>query len=60
MVTQGPSGRIYLDVRWSAIGLVVEIDGVGHSWGLAPGGDALRQKEVTLDGDVVLRVDLVG
>jgi very-short-patch-repair endonuclease len=60
VVTQGPSGRIYLDVRWSAIGLVVEIDGAGHSWGLAPAGDALRQNAVTLDGDLVLRVDLVG
>jgi very-short-patch-repair endonuclease len=60
VVRRGPRGRIYLDVRWSAIGLVVEIDGSQHRMGLAVTDDNLRQNEVTLSADRVLRVDLVG
>lgn len=59
VVVQTSRGRVYLDVRWSSIGLVVEIDGAGHRWGLAPGHDALRQNAVTLGGDIVLRIDLI-
>jgi len=59
-----PSGaertRVYLDVRWSSIGLVVEIDGSQHRVGLALTDDNLRQNAVTLSGDVVLRIDLIG
>ena len=60
VVVETNRGRVYLDVRWSSIGLVVEIDGAGHQWGLAPAGDTLRQNTVTLAGDMVLRIDLVG
>ncbi len=60
MVRRGPRGRIYLDVQWSDIGLVVEIDGLQHRMGLAVTDDNLRQNEVTLGADRVLRVDLVG
>ena len=59
VIRRGPNGRIYLDVRWS-IGLVVEIDGAQHRTGLALTQDNLRQNAVTLTGDVVLRVDLIG
>lgn len=55
-----PSGRVYLDVRWAGSGLVVEIDGAGHRVGLAVTDDNLRQNEVVLHSDRVLRVDLVG
>lgn len=60
VIRRGPNGRIYLDVRWSTIGLVVEIDGAQHRTGLALTQDNLRQNAVTLTGDVVLRVDLIG
>lgn len=59
VVRQGPRGRVYLDVRWPC-GLVVEIDGAGHRWGLAVMDDNLRQNAVALGGDTVLRIDLFG
>jgi hypothetical protein len=49
------SGRLYLDVRWLALGLVVEIDGSGQREGLAQLDDNFRQKAVTSAEDVVLR-----
>ncbi|HEU4997417.1 MAG TPA: DUF559 domain-containing protein [Lapillicoccus sp.] len=52
-------GRIYLDVCWKAIGLVVEIDGSGHRQGLKVLDDNLRQNRVTIDGNMVLRFDLL-
>ncbi|NUO36328.1 MAG: hypothetical protein HOQ27_14860, partial [Dermatophilaceae bacterium] len=58
-VRNGRRGRIYLDVRWSC-GLVVEIDGVQHTWGLAPVLDALRQNDVTLAKNTVLRIPNIG
>jgi hypothetical protein len=58
-VVRSPAGRIYLDVRWSAIGLVVEIDGSQHRQGLALGDDHLRQNAVTIGNDLVLRFDLL-
>lgn len=59
VVVHGRRGRVYLDVRW-ACGLVVEIDGRQHFEGLAPVEDMLRQNEVAMRGDVVLRVPLMG
>ncbi len=53
-------GRVYLDARWRRAGVVAEIDGAGHRLGLAVADDNLRQNEVTLSGDLVLRIDLVG
>lgn len=52
-------GTVYLDVRWSSIGLVVEINGAGHVQGLAVTHDNFRQNAVTLDGDMVLTFDLL-
>ena len=59
VVRRGPKGRIYLDVRWRC-GVVVEIDGIQHTWGLAPVLDALRQNGVTLSRDTVLRIPNIG
>lgn len=59
VVRNGPRGRVYLDVRWDC-GLVVGIDGAGHRWGLAVTDDNLRQNSVTLHGDTVLRIDVLG
>ena len=59
VVRRGPKGRIYLDVRWRC-GVVVEIDGIQHTWGLVPVLDALRQNGVTLSRDTVLRIPNIG
>jgi hypothetical protein len=53
-------GRVYLDARWDRSRLVVEVDGAGHRVGLAVTDDNLRQNEVSLGRDLVLRIDLVG
>ena len=60
VVRQGTAGRIYLDARWDRSKVVVEIDGAGHRWGLAVSADNLRANEVSLGGDTVLRIDLLG
>lgn len=51
-----PSGTSYLDVRWDAVGLVVEIDGEQHSDRFQAAVDALSRNECVIDGDRVLRV----
>lgn len=58
-IRQGPRGRIYLDVRWRN-GLVVEIDGAAHRWGLAASDDGLRANHVALTEELVLRIELLG
>lgn len=60
VVRQTPAGRIYLDVGWDDVDLVVEIDGAQHRWGLAVTKDNLRQNDITLSGDRVLRIDIIG
>jgi len=60
VVRNGLGGRIYLDAAWQQIGLVVEIDGGHHMLALHPVEDALRQNEVVLGGEVVLRIPVVG
>ncbi|AKU19247.1 hypothetical protein VV02_23630 [Luteipulveratus mongoliensis] len=58
-VRTGPDGRVYLDVAWEDIGLVVEIDGSHHALVEHSLGDAFRQNEVVLNGETVLRIPLV-
>jgi len=53
-------GRVYLDVAWDDIGLVVEIDGGHHVLALHPIDDALRQNEVVLSAARVLRIPVIG
>jgi very-short-patch-repair endonuclease len=60
VVRTGPGGRVYLDVAWEDVGLVVEIDGGQHALALNPVDDALRQNEVTLGDDLVLRIPVLG
>lgn len=60
VVRRGPGGRIYLDVWFEEHRLAVEIDGAGHLWGLSGVDDALRANEVVIDGDRVLRVNILG
>jgi hypothetical protein len=52
--------RYYLDLYWPAARLVVEIDGIHHTWAESVVGDALRQNALALDCDTVLRVPLLG
>lgn len=60
VLRRGEKGRIYLDAAWEDIGLVVEIDGGHHQWSLNPIEDALRQNDVVIGGDVVLRLPVLG
>lgn len=50
------TGRVYLDARWPRYRVVVEVDGVQHQGAEAVVRDALRDNELRLDGDTVLRV----
>ncbi len=52
--------RYYLDLYWDDYALVVEIDGVQHTWASSVVGDALRQNSLVIDGDRVLRLPLLG
>lgn len=52
--------RYYLDMRWPQFGLVVEVDGIHHTWVENVVSDALRQNSVTLSNDKVLRLPLLG
>lgn len=52
--------RYYLDLYWPEFRLVVEVDGIHHSWAENVVGDALRQNALALDGDTVLRLPLLG
>jgi hypothetical protein len=53
-------GRYYLDLYWPQWRLVVEIDGIHHSWAENVVGDALRQNLLCISGDTVLRLPLLG
>ncbi|MBD3924984.1 hypothetical protein IEZ26_10165 [Nocardioides cavernae] len=60
VVRRGKDGRYYLDVCWDTFGLVVEIDGIHHTWATSVVPDALRQNEVVLGEARVLRLPLLG
>ncbi len=60
VLRQDSRGRYYLDLYWPQYGLVVEIDGIHHTWAQNVVGDALRQNALVLHGDVVLRLPLLG
>lgn len=55
-----PNGTYYLDLLWEEWGLVVEVDGIQHSWASQIVGDALRQNAVSIRGKTVLRLPLLG
>jgi very-short-patch-repair endonuclease len=54
------NGSYYLDVYWERWHLVVEIDGIHHTWATQVVGDAIRQNTLALQGDTVLRLPLLG
>lgn len=55
-----PGGRAYLDVYFEEYGLVVEIDGAGHLWGLNAVDDNQRDNALVIGGDRVLRINVIG
>ena len=55
-----PSGTYYLDFRWARQRVVLEVDGIQHTWVQAVVPDALRQNSVALGGDLVLRLPVLG
>lgn len=54
------ANRYYLDVCWDDWHVVVEIDGIHHSWAENLVADALRQNAIALGSDKVLRLPLLG
>jgi hypothetical protein len=52
--------RYFLDLYWPDYLLVVEVDGIHHAWAENVVSDALRQNALSLDGDTVLRLPLLG
>lgn len=60
VVRTTPSGRSYLDAWWEEYDLVVEVDGVQHTWAQEQVPDALRQNELSLEGRTVLRLPVLG
>lgn len=54
------AGRVYLDVRFAAYGVLAEINGVQHYQGLAPVEDALRRNDHAIGSDTALEIPAVG
>lgn len=53
-------GVVYLDVRFDAYGVHVEINGAQHYTRLAPVADALRRNDRTLEGDLSIEIPVLG
>ena len=53
-------GTYYLDFRWPRWSVVVEVDGIQHTWVTEIVDDALRQNSLVLAGDTVLRLPALG
>ena len=55
-----PNGSYYLDFRWRRWGVVVEVDGIQHAWATNVVSDSLRDNSIAIDGDIVLRLPVLG
>ena len=51
-VRRTKNGTYYLDLRWRRYAVVLEIDGIQHSWVQSVVGDALRHNSIAVAGDV--------
>lgn len=60
VVRRGRKGKYYLDVFWDDWSVVVEVDGIHHSWAQNVVDDALRHNDVALGAHTVLRLPLLG
>jgi very-short-patch-repair endonuclease len=59
-VRRGRRGRVYLDVHWEDLGVVVEVEGAHHDAPENAVDDALRQNDLTLGQLDVLRIPVIG
>ncbi|MGH3448468.1 MAG: hypothetical protein ACRDP4_12690 [Nocardioidaceae bacterium] len=55
-----PNGRVFIDVYWDQFGVVVEIEGAHHMLPDIALYDSLRQNDLTISQDKVLRVPVLG
>lgn len=60
VVRRGRRGRVYLDVYWDEFRLVVEIEGIHHDAPENVVDDSLRQNDLTIARNAVLRIPLIG
>jgi very-short-patch-repair endonuclease len=60
VVRESAHGRHVLDVRWLDLGVTLEVDGIHHLHANQVVHDALRHNDIALDGDIVLRLPLLG
>ena len=60
VVRRNSRGSYFLDFRWSGLGVVLEVDGIQHAWVENLVADALRHNEIALEGDLVLRLPVMG
>ncbi|MFI5430166.1 hypothetical protein [Aeromicrobium sp. UC242_57] len=59
-VRRAKDKKYYLDVFWTTFRLVLEIDGIHHTWATSVVDDALRQNDLSLQSLTVLRLPLLG
>lgn len=60
VIRRGRNGKYYLDLYWDEWRLVVEVDGIQHSWAANLVGDAVRHNDISLQGATVLRLPVLG
>lgn len=60
VLRKGRNGTYYLDVYWDDWHVVVEIDGIQHILAPQVVADALRQNDISLQDNLVLRLPLLG
>lgn len=60
VVQRGHKGRIYLDVQWKEHRAGAEIDGGQHGLGLKRVDDSLRDNELVIGKNPVLRIPVLG
>lgn len=60
VLRRGRHGRYYLDVYWQRYHVVLEVDGIQHTWVQNVVADALRHNDIALQRDIVLRLPVLG
>ena len=54
------TGSYYLDFRWKAYAVTLEVDGIQHTWVEHHVAEALRHNTIALSRDTVLRLPVMG
>jgi very-short-patch-repair endonuclease len=60
VVRKTRSGSYYLDARWRRWAVVVEVDGIQHTWVQNVVADAIRHNAIATSSDLVLRMPVLG